>query len=73
MSDAYMIEIGDQAAGLVTREERSSFFRFHAALPEAFPLDGSRFSTPDEARAAVRKLLRDGPGGKPFGPLPHAA
>ncbi|MGQ4273098.1 hypothetical protein [Terrihabitans sp. B22-R8] len=57
MSDVYMIEIDDRALGLVARDPVCGTYRFHAALPETFELDGKLFDTPDEARRAARKML----------------
>ncbi|BCJ91350.1 hypothetical protein IZ6_20850 [Terrihabitans soli] len=61
MSDVYLIEVGGRAVGLVARDEDGLSYRFHAAVPRAFGLDGRVFKTPDDAQAAARKAL----GAKP--------
>jgi hypothetical protein len=61
MSDVYLIEVGGRAVGLVTRAEDGKSYRFHAAIPRAFGLDGRVFQTPDAAQQAARKTL----GAKP--------
>lgn len=57
MSDVYVIEIGGNAVGIVARDEDEKSYRFYAAVPRAFGLDGHRFATPDDAHAAIRKAL----------------
>jgi hypothetical protein len=57
MSDVYLIEVGDRAVGLVARAEDGKSYRFHAAIPRAFGLDGRVFRTPDDAQVAARKAL----------------
>jgi hypothetical protein len=57
MSDVYLIEVAGRAVGLVARAEDGKSYRFHAAIPRAFALDGRVFRTPDDAQAAVRKAL----------------
>lgn len=57
MSDVYVIEVGGDAVGIVARDEDGKSFRFHAAVPRAFGLDGRRFATPDDAHTAIRKAL----------------
>jgi hypothetical protein len=61
MSDVYLIEVGGRAVGLVARDEDGRSYRFHAAIPRAFGLDGRVFRTPDEAQAAARKALSEKP------------
>jgi hypothetical protein len=71
MSDVYLIEVAGRAVGLVARDESGRAYRFHAAVPPAFVLDGRRFRTPDEAQRAVRNVLKQT---KPAsGSLNHAA
>lgn len=60
MSDAYIIEIGDEAAGIVVRQEAERSFQFHASLPRYFPLDGARFASPRDAERAALKQFRGG-------------
>lgn len=61
MSDVYLIEVGHRAVGLVARAEDGKSYRFHAAIPCAFGLDGRVFRTPDDAQAAARKALEENP------------
>ena len=59
MSDAYVIEIADETAGIVVRQGSEKSFRFHASLPRYFPLDGKLFAAPRDAeRAAYAQLGR---------------
>jgi hypothetical protein len=62
MSDVYLIEVAGRAVGLVARDESGRAYRFHAAIPPAFALDGHRFRTPDEAQRAVRNVLKQTKG-----------
>jgi hypothetical protein len=61
MSDVYLIEVGGQAVGIVARDEDGKSYRFHAAVPRAYGLDGRVFRTPDDAQQAARKALADTP------------
>jgi len=54
MSQAYVIECGELAAGIVTREHRG--FLFHAAADAYRRLNGQMFRTPQEAQRAAEKL-----------------
>jgi len=53
MSDAYIIEIADETAGIVVRQQTDKGYRFHAALPKYFPLDGRVFAGPRDAERAA--------------------
>ncbi len=53
MSDAYIIEIADETAGIVVRQQSEKGYRFHAALPKYFPLDGHIFAGPKDAERAA--------------------
>lgn len=53
MSDAYIIEIADETAGIVVRQQQDTGYRFHAALPRYFPLDGQVFAGPRDAERAA--------------------
>lgn len=64
MSDAYVIEVADETAGIVVRFESESCFRFHASLPRYFPLDGKTFAAPRDAERAAR-AQHGGRVGKP--------
>ena len=52
-SQAYIIEIGSDAVGIIVREAGESAFHFHAALNEFHSLDGKAFATPRAAQAAA--------------------
>jgi hypothetical protein len=56
MSDGFIIEIDDLAAGILVREGGS--YCFHAAADRFFDLQGRRFDGPIAAEYAARKLLR---------------
>lgn len=61
MSDAFIIEVADEAAGIVVRQESERAYRFHASLPRYYPLDGKLFSAPRDAeRTALAQLGRSG-------------
>ncbi|CAA2142845.1 hypothetical protein [Hyphomicrobium sp. ghe19] len=54
MSKSYVIEVGDDQAGLIIREEGEHEYLFHAALDEYNALEGRRFANPLLAeRAAI--------------------
>lgn len=53
MSDAYIIEIADETAGIVVRQQSETGYRFHAALPKYYPLDGRIFAGPRDAERAA--------------------
>ena len=52
-AQAYIIEIGSDAVGIIVREAGDSAFHFHAALNEFQFLDGKMFATPQAAQAAA--------------------
>lgn len=57
MSDAYIIEVANETAGIVVRQEDEKSYRFHASLPRYYPLDGQRFALPRDAeRAALARF-----------------
>jgi hypothetical protein len=56
MSDSYIIEIEDDAAGILVRD--GDGFAFHAASAQFFGLQGSFFAGPLSAEFAVRQVLR---------------
>jgi hypothetical protein len=59
MSDAFIIEVADEIAGIVVRQDSEKSYRFHASLPRYYPLDGKIFSAPRDAeRAALAQLGR---------------
>lgn len=53
MSDAYVIEVADETAGIVVRQGGEKTYRFHASLPRYYPLDGKLFSQPRDAERAA--------------------
>lgn len=53
-SQAYIIEIGSDAVGIVVREAGESSFQFHTTLSDYRALDGKKFAT---AQAAHRAAL----------------
>jgi hypothetical protein len=54
MSKSYVIEVGDDQAGLVIREDGEREYLFHAALDAYSALDGRRFANAFLAeRAAI--------------------
>jgi hypothetical protein len=56
-SQAYIIEIGSDAVGIVVREAGEASFQFHTALSTYRALDGKKFAT---AQAAHRAALDHG-------------
>jgi hypothetical protein len=54
MYNAYIIECGEVAAGIVTREKRG--YLFHAAAAPFRPLEGQTFDTPQKAQRAAAHL-----------------
>jgi hypothetical protein len=54
MSKSYVIEVGDDQAGVIIREEGEREYRFHAALQSYHALEGRRFANAFLAeRAAI--------------------
>jgi hypothetical protein len=54
MSQSCVIEVGDDQAGLIIREDGEREYRFHAALQSYQALEGRRFANPFLAeRAAI--------------------
>jgi hypothetical protein len=61
MSDAFIIEVADETAGIVVRQGGERSYRFHASLPRYYPLDGKLFAAPRDAeRAALAQFGRPG-------------
>ncbi|KAB2939491.1 MAG: hypothetical protein K8F92_03790 [Hyphomicrobium sp.] len=52
-SQAYIIEIGSDAVGIVVREAGESAFQFHSALSAFRALDGKKFATAQAAQKAA--------------------
>ena len=57
-SQAYIIEIGSDAVGIVVREAGESSFQFHTALSAYRALDGKKFATAQAAHRAALDLGR---------------
>jgi len=58
MRNAYIIEINDEAVGVVARD--GGGFRFHAALQTFNRLDGRLFPSLRQASRAARTLMSGG-------------
>ncbi|BBF93234.1 hypothetical protein [Blastochloris tepida] len=54
---AYIIEIDDEAVGIVVPDEDRAF-RFFAAIKPYIGLEERRFATPRAAQKAARELVR---------------
>jgi hypothetical protein len=68
MPDAYIIEVGGQTAGIITKDERG--YRFFASDRLFHSLDGQEFRSARHAERAARALLcepRDSAAGRSFG------
>lgn len=57
MSKSYVIEVGDDQAGLVIREEGEREYLFHSALAAYDALEGRRFANPLLAERAAIALV----------------
>jgi hypothetical protein len=60
MSDAFVIEVADETAGIVVRQASEKNYRFHASLPRYYPLDGKIFSAPRDAERAALAQFSNG-------------
>ncbi|MFT4119027.1 hypothetical protein [Bradyrhizobium sp.] len=56
-SNAYIIEINDHAAGIITREERG--FRFFSSARLFDSLEGRQFRSAREAERAARAIFTE--------------
>jgi hypothetical protein len=65
MSDAYVVEVGGQTAGIVVRDSKAETFSFFAATRRFHPLEGLEFAEPYAAERAARQLVAS------FGVLPR--
>ncbi len=54
---AYVIEIGETQAGLVSRRGDERYFTFIAASSAFNAIEGHRFATPGAAELAARQLV----------------
>lgn len=61
MPQSYIIEIGEDAVGLISRECPSRPFSFFASDARLSALDGARFATPNAAETAARVHLKRRP------------
>jgi hypothetical protein len=68
MSKSYVIEVGDDQAGVIIREEGERSYLFHAALAEYNALEGLQFANAflaeraATAHALSRRRRRRAPG-----------
>ncbi len=53
---AYVIEVGDVQAGLVSRRPDERYFTFISASEAFHAMDGHRFASPGAAELAARQL-----------------
>lgn len=63
MNQAYIIEIGDKAVGLVVKENehnRGSSYRFYASVTDFLSLEGRMFDNPEKATKTALALHRRG-------------
>jgi len=56
MTDAYVIEIDDEAAGIIVRTGRD--YHFYASNPRYAPLEGTVYPSPSKVEVAARALTR---------------
>lgn len=64
MSDSYIIEVSSEPAGIVVRDKAG--FRFFAAAPRFFRLEGQLFRSAREAERAAARFV-GGRGAEPAG------
>jgi hypothetical protein len=63
MNQAYIIEVGDKAVGLVVKENennRGSSYRFYASATDFLILEGRMFDNPAKATKTALALHRRG-------------
>ena len=69
MTDAYVIEIDEEAVGLVVRESRGARrgqgYKFYASLKGFQSLEGKVFSNPESARRSAEIVSRKRPQSSP--------
>ena len=61
MNQAYIIEIGDRAIGLVVKENQDndrSSYRFYASVADFHTLEGRMFGSPEKATKTAQTLRR---------------
>jgi hypothetical protein len=57
MSDAYVVQVAGQTAGIVVRDRGSETFSFFAATHRFNALEGQQFNEPFAAERAARQLI----------------
>jgi hypothetical protein len=57
MQQSYIVEVGEEAVGLIVREHHAQPFRFVASDARLHRLEGVPFATPRAAEAAARLHL----------------
>jgi hypothetical protein len=57
MSDAYVVQVGGQTAGIVVRDTAAETFSFFAATHRFNVLEGQQFAEPYAAERAARQLI----------------
>jgi hypothetical protein len=57
MSDAFVVEVGGQTAGIVVRDSTAETFSFFAATRRFNALEGLQFAEPYAAERAARQLV----------------
>ncbi len=71
MSDAYVVQVGGQTAGIVVRDASAETFSFFAAAHRFSALEGRQFAEPYAAERAARRLItRQDPAPTPAAPSP---
>lgn len=70
MSDAYVVEVGGQTAGIVVRDSTAETFSFFAATRRFNALEGLQFTEPYAAERAARQLITGFGASSPTAPVP---
>ncbi len=68
MSDAYIVQVGGDTAGIIVRDHRAETFSFFAATHKFNALEGLQFIEPYAAERAARLLVaspKHAPGREP--------
>ena len=67
MFNAYVIEIGEETAGIVARDSGpAGLFCFYASSRDFFPLEGREFGSVQAAYRAAKRLFKSRPRSKSF-------
>ena len=56
---ATIIEVQHQSVGVVVRDDRKPHYRFFAAHPQFFALEGQLFGSAERAQRAARQLAAE--------------